>query len=50
MEEARKEEIGFMQGRNIWSLKPVEDCWRDAGKAPVSVKWVDTNKGGKGDF
>ena len=39
-----------MQGRNIWSLKPIEDCWRDTGKAPVSVRWVGTNTGGKGEF
>ena len=26
VEEARQEEIGFMAGRNIWSLKPNEDC------------------------
>ena len=50
VEEARKEEIGFMQGRNIWSLRPIEDCWQDTGKAPVSVRWVDTNKGGKGEI
>ena len=39
-----------MQGRNILSLKPSEDCWRDTGKAPVIVRWVDTNKGGEGDI
>ena len=48
VEEARKEEIDFMQGRNSWSLKSIDDCWKDTGKAPVSVRWVDTNKGGKG--
>ena len=45
--EARKEEIGFMQGRNIWSLRPIEHCWNDTGKAPVSGMWVDTSKGGE---
>ena len=33
VEEARQEEIGLMQGRNMWSLKPIEDCWQDTGKA-----------------
>ena len=50
VEEARKEEIGFMQGRNIWSLRPIEDCWQDTGKAPVTVRWVDANKRGKDEF
>ena len=50
VDEARQEEIGFMQGRNIWSLRPIADCWRDTGKAPVTVRWVDTNEAGKGEF
>ena len=50
VDEARQEEIGFMQGRNIWSSRPIEDSWRDTGKAPVTVRWVDTNKGGKASF
>ena len=35
-----------MQGRNIWTLRPTRECWELTGKAPVSVRWVDTNKGG----
>ena len=41
---ARKEEVGYMEGRNIWSIKPVAECWEKLGKAPVSVRWVDTLK------
>ena len=29
--EARKEEIGYMASRNIWSLKPIQDCWDPFG-------------------
>jgi hypothetical protein len=43
---ARKEEVGYMEGRKIWSLRPIQDCWKDTERAPVSVRWVDTNKGG----
>ena len=43
--KARKEEIGYMQGRNIWKLVPVEECWRRTGKPPIGTRWVDTNKG-----
>ena len=50
VEETRQGKIGFMKGRNIWSLKPIKDCWRGTGKAPVTVRWVDTNKGGKWEF
>ena len=39
------EEIGFMQSRRIWTEVPVAECHRKTGKAPVSVRWVDVNKG-----
>ena len=44
--EARLEEVGYMVGRNIWEERSVEECWKVTGKAPVTVRWVDTNKGG----
>ena len=42
----RKEEIEYMQGRGIWKLAPLTECWNKTGKDPVTVRWVDTNKGG----
>ena len=35
-----------MKHKRIWELKPIQDCWDLTGKPPVSVRWVDTNKGG----
>ena len=40
------EEVGFMVNRNIWEERTVEECWKVTGKPPVTVRWVDTNKGG----
>ena len=45
----RAEEVGYMQKREIWSVKDVEECWVKTGKAPTSVKWVDTDKGTEED-
>ena len=42
---ARREEVGYMKRRGIWSEKPIEECWQKTGKAPISVRWVDTDKG-----
>jgi hypothetical protein len=42
--EARSEEIEFMKSRSIWREVPIEECWSKSGKAPVTVKWVDTEK------
>ena len=41
---ARGEEIGYMVKRGIWRVRPVQECWDKLGKAPVSVRWVDTLK------
>ena len=43
---ARKEEVAYMEHKEIWVLSPIQECWDKTGKAPVSVRWVDTNKGG----
>jgi hypothetical protein len=34
-----------MEKRKIWHLVPIQECWDKTGKDPVTVKWVDTNKG-----
>ena len=43
--EGRLEEVEYMEGRNIWSAKLVQECWERTGKAPVSVTRVDHDKG-----
>ena len=45
MRAGRKEEVGFMGRRNIWGVRDVAECWARTGAAPVSVRWVDTDKG-----
>ena len=42
---ARQEEVSYMMGRDLWSPVSAQECWEKTGKAPVSVRWVDTNKG-----
>ena len=34
-----------MKGRGIWKEVPISECWEKTGNAPVSIKWVDTDKG-----
>ena len=43
---ARKAEVTYMDQREIWGFSPIRECWDETGKAPVSVRWVDINKGG----
>ena len=35
-----------MEQRVIWGLSPIQECWDKTGKAPVSGRWLDTNRGG----
>jgi hypothetical protein len=49
LRKARKEEVDFMVKRKIWTEVPMSACWEKSGKAPVSVRWVDVNKGTQED-
>ena len=42
---ARAKELEYFDGRDVWQLKPIDECRRHTGKPPVIVKWVDVNKG-----
>jgi hypothetical protein len=43
---ARQEEIEFMKLKCIWKEVPISEAWDKTGRAPVTVKWVDTEKAG----
>ncbi len=42
---ARKGEMDTFKKHGVNEKVPIEECWESVGKAPVGVKWVDTNKG-----
>ena len=41
---ARKEEVGCMEKRNIWTARPATESWEMIVKPPVRVRWVETLK------
>jgi hypothetical protein len=43
--EARKEEVGFMKRIVVYEDSEIDECWQRTGKAPITTKWVGTNKG-----
>ncbi len=47
VEAAREVEMETFRKREACERVPVEEPWENAGKGPVGVKWVDTNKGEK---
>ncbi len=37
----------MLKKHGVHEKVPLEECWKVTGKAPVGVKWIDTNKGDK---
>ena len=42
---ARAKEMEYFDGKDVWKLRPIEECWMRTGKPPVTVRWVDVDKG-----
>ena len=42
---ARKKEPQYFDDKEVWDLRPISECRRLTGKSPVTVRWVDVNKG-----
>ena len=40
---ARREEIGWVHSEGVYEIVPMQEC-RDAGKEPLDLIWVDTDK------
>ena len=45
VKEARAEELEWMKARNVFEIEKSDVCWQKTGAAPLSLRWVDTNKG-----
>ena len=42
---ARKKEMDYFASKGVWALRPRSECLEKTGRRPVTVKWVDVNKG-----
>ena len=43
--EARKKELEYFETKGVWHKRPRAEAYRRMGKPPITVKWVDVNKG-----
>ena len=43
--EARKKELDFFEAKNVWKIRAFEEARKRTGKPPITVRWVDVNKG-----
>ena len=47
VKEAREEELEFVEGKPLYEKVRVQEAWAVTGRAPISTKWVDIDKGGE---
>ena len=43
--EARQEELQWIHRQKIYEKRTLDECWAVTGKAPITLKWIDRNKG-----
>ena len=43
--DARKEEMQYFKDMKVMEYAPVTECFTATGRAPIGVRWIDTNKG-----
>ena len=42
---ARKAELDYFRSKGVWSIRPIQEAWKLTGRPPISVRWVEVNKG-----
>ncbi len=43
--EARRQELAYFMSKGVWVKRPRGEAARRTGRPPISVRWVDVNKG-----
>ena len=44
--EARQKELDYFNSKGVWRIAAVSECRRVMRRNPITVRWVDVNKGG----
>ena len=47
--EAQLKELDYFESKNVWEMRPRDECLKVTSKRPIIVRWVITNKGDDGD-
>ena len=45
MKAARRKELDYFESKNVWQRVSIDEAWRISGRSPITVRWVDVNKG-----
>ena len=42
---ARQKEIDYFRNKGVWDMRRIQEAWARTGRPPISVRWVEVNKG-----
>ena len=45
VDAARSKELEYFASKNVWYLRPRTEAYQKTGRSPITVKWIDVNKG-----
>ena len=45
VKKARAEEIDYVRKMSLYTKVLIEECYKKTGRAPITVRWIDINKG-----
>ena len=45
VKRARQEEIDYVHKMNLYTKVQIKEAYKETGKGPISVRWIDINKG-----
>ena len=45
VQQARREEVEYVRQMGLYTKVPIIECRRGKGKNPITVRWIDVNKG-----
>ncbi len=45
VKKARAEEVAWVKKQGVYTFVDEKQCWKEAAKPHITLKWVDMNKG-----
>ena len=43
--EARAKEFEYFRDKGVWVIRKISEAIKRCGRRPITVRWVETNKG-----
>ena len=40
-----RKELDYFHSKGVWDMRRIQEAWSKTGRPPISVRWVDVNRG-----